>query len=84
MMEDKSKTAERIVWLDAHSGFAGWTAREDIPNPKDYVSKIDAIGFVITEDEEALILAINRDPSDGSIADWVCIPKGCIIKRLTV
>lgn len=76
--------SERIIWLDAHSGFAGWTAKEDIPKPKDYVARIDAIGFVIAEDDEALILAINKDKSDGSIADWVCIPKGCIIKRRKV
>lgn len=77
-------TIERVVWLDAHSGFGGWTAKEDIPKPKDYVSRIDAIGFVISEDDEALILAINRDGSDSSIADWVCIPKGCIKKREVV
>lgn len=80
-MEDNSMIAEHIVWLDAHSGFGGWTDKEDIPKPKDYVSRIDAVGFVISEDGEALILAINRDDSDGSIADWICIPKACIEKR---
>lgn len=80
-MEDKGKIAEHIVWLDAHSGFSSWTNKEDIPKPKDYLAKIDAIGFVVAEDEKALILAVNVDSSDGSISDWICIPKACIEKR---
>lgn len=72
---------ERIVWIDAHSGFSSWTVKEDIPKPKDYLAKIDAVGFVVAEDEKALILAVNIDSSDGSISDWVCIPKCCIRKR---
>lgn len=83
-IKEKKITGERIVWVDAKSGFSSWTLKEDIPKPRDYLARIDAMGFVVAEDDKALILALNRDSLDGGISDWMCIPKVCIIKRTKI
>ncbi len=74
----KKRKCLMIDWTDAAST-GGWHHDDDIPHGG---IPCRTIGFVISEDEEALHVAASH--SDRSHADVVSIPHGCITRRRVV
>lgn len=68
-----------IVWLDSSgSSYQGW---HSIESHNHDVAKIETVGFVISETEEILSLAMNVSENDNMMGD-ISIPKFAIVKRV--
>jgi len=73
---------EWVEWQDSQTTFTGWTLTEDIDPDLPRAGSIVSVGFLIRENDEAILIA----PHFGGInAQQVCgamtIPKLAITKR---
>jgi len=73
---EKQKKVMLIRWLDS-IGSSGW-----IKDHKDQNLLCESIGYYISENKESIKLAQSFSYSgNGSYADYIEIPKGCIKKK---
>lgn len=65
-----------IVWRDASYGTGG---ESDIDKIK--LSELDAVGFILREDEESVLVSLEWFPGAETTRNWLLIPKTGIISR---
>ncbi len=64
-----------VVWCDAVS-VDDWTEREEAET--EYMHTIHSVGFVIRQDEERIILALNHDQNSDKVAQYIVIPRAWV------
>lgn len=69
-----------LVWRDATSS-DDWCSLSELELS---CHKIASVGFLLHEDEETLVLALNRDPSEEAASQVIRIPKAWILFRQIV
>lgn len=70
---------QHVTWAD-HSGSQRWT---EISDPDLRLFECETIGYVVAENDEALVLASTLSPDDRYTVSMT-IAKSCIRKRRTV
>lgn len=66
-----------VVWNDAES-IDGWTEGHLLDCG---VTVVHSVGFLLTEDSEAVTLALNHDTKNKSYSCVIKIPNGMIIEQ---
>lgn len=78
--EGYERRAEWIRWVDSVRLDSSWAKV-----PDNYtVSTVDTVGFVVREDDEAVVVAQSVDPANDMICGAMAIPKVAIVKRWTI
>lgn len=76
---------ERIEWTDSQLSYASWTHLEDIDPARPFEHQMLTVGWVIRENEGAILIASSLGNTDGCGTPQVChamtIPKRCITDR---
>lgn len=76
-MDDHTKRAEWIRWVDSVRLNSDWQRV-----PDDYtITSVDTLGFVLREDDDAVVIAMCVDPSNQMISGSMAIPKVAIVAR---
>lgn len=73
------KPVEYITWLDAETRDAWASHKEAIHDSTSETMEAEAVGFLIAETEDRVVLAAMASP--GSYAGMIGIPKIAITKR---
>lgn len=75
-----------VEWMDAQFAHAGWEYLDgDYCAPE--LSRVTSVGFVVTETDDALVLAANMSTHKKitpQISGVMAIPKTCVVKRETL
>lgn len=71
-----------VIWLD-HCSVSSWMDREEAIKTAD-MAEIHTVGWLIHEDKDKLVLALNIDSSNDNVSDAITIYKKCITERIEV
>lgn len=75
---------ELVDWLDSQTTYTGWVDMEDIPPERPVCGHLRTVGWVLRENDEAVLIAQSVGSTPGG-SDQAChvmtIPKVAITKR---
>jgi len=67
----------QVVWIDSFSMEDDWTETGvDIP-----ARLINSSGYVVSEDEDYIVLAASYDPYSGCFSNAIAVLKRCILAK---
>jgi hypothetical protein len=76
---EKKMREVRITWTDSMTVSEGWASIEDYVTSSSSVSCV-SLGFLINEDDEKLVLAMNYDPDNDHVNQTIVIPRVSVEK----
>jgi len=67
----------RVYWEDT-CGIQGWRHGEEAV--KFTPAHCESIGWLVTQDSKRVLLALSYNHEQGTVADCLIIPRGCVSK----
>ena len=77
--EDEDKMV-KVIWVDPT--FEAQTFDPDMAHPEDAMTKVETLGFLVHEDSQVLVVAMNRSDrfqdDEDYYDDYITIPRSLV------